>query len=422
FVDLILQVSEEIKFIMISSISQFDILSQYNSVGLLGTVSDDPIGIESRVLWAVDRACESLYWQYMNEQLHKENQRVKADLLLLQRQLEQQREKEVSDLSVSLKINEYMSGASKEEILQKFMNSVHGLKMIYFKFLPSVRSFVATHTQGFPVEMIQGVGAQLTAEEMKDLNNQISVGLLPPSFSKMLIEAFRFNPPKGWPLYALDQLEGVVVYNGEEDANKLSLVNEEFSLLRIAYSHFALEKKVDALEILDPVTEVLNRNAYAKELHQEYERARRLRHPLSVVKVAIDDFDELGQALGINVRDSILKSIALLIQKTSRSHDKTARTSENEIAMILPHCSKKGAALRGERVRRIIESSQLIDNGLKVTVSLGISEFPTLCENAKELDASATKALEHIFDKGGNKICLFKAATSHQPEFAVAEE
>jgi diguanylate cyclase (GGDEF)-like protein len=126
--------------------------------------------------------------------------------------------------------------------------------------------------------------------------------------------------------------------------------------------------------------------------------------------------------LGETVRDELLKSVGTIISKTSRTNDVTCRTAANEIAMILPHCSRKGAALRAERIRRIIEGTSFIDNGMKLSISLGISEYPTLCDSAKTLDETASKALLHIADKGGNKICLFKASESHQPEYEVAAE
>jgi diguanylate cyclase (GGDEF)-like protein len=179
---------------------------------------------------------------------------------------------------------------------------------------------------------------------------------------------------------------------------------------------------VDSLEVQDAATELFNRNYYQKVLDDEASRARRLKQPLSVVKVALDNFYEIDSSLGEAARDELLKSVGAVIAKTSRTNDITARTGLNEIAMLLPHCSKKGAALRAERLRRIIEGTTFIEKGIKVTVSLGVSEYPSLCDSAKTLDESATKALLHIIDKGGNKICLFKAAQSHRPEFEVAAE
>jgi len=144
--------------------------------------------------------------------------------------------------------------------------------------------------------------------------------------------------------------------------------------------------------------------------------------PLSVVKISLDDFYELESSMGEATRDELLKSLASVVHKSSRTNDLSCRTGMNELSMILPHCSKKGAALRAERLRRIVEATSLMDNGIKVSISLGVSEYPSLCDSAKSLDETAAKALNHIFDKGGNKICLYKAPGDYKPEFLVPAE
>lgn len=425
FVKIVQDINEEIKFIAVSNVSQFDILAQYNSFGFVDVISDESAALESRIVWSVDRACEKLYLTYQNEQIFDELQATKSKVEEVHAAAVsslKQAETEKSTPHVSMRITDYRSAQSKEDLIQKYLNHLPNALCIFFKFLPSVRSFVATHAQGIPASDIQGVGVQLETGDTKDLTTQMAMGLLPARFNDMLVEAFHFSPPKALPLYAHHALEGVFVYSGNISQAEASQLAEEFSLLSLCYSTFTLEKKVDALEVQDFVTELYNRNFYQKALGDEVSRARRLKQPISVVKIAMDDFYEIESSLGEAVRDELLKSVATIITKTSRTNDLTCRTSANEIAMILPHCSKKGAALRSERLRRIIEGTSFMDNGMKVSISLGVSEYPSLCDSAKTLDETSTKALLHITDKGGNKICLYKAPETHRPEFEVAPD
>ncbi|MNL16965.1 Response regulator PleD [compost metagenome] len=285
-----------------------------------------------------------------------------------------------------------------------------------------MRSFVATHAKGAEGSSIQGVGCQIEMSEARDLGSQMAMGEIPPTFVSMLKEAFRFNPPKALPIYSHSGLEGVLIYSGDMDKLMVHKLQEEFSIFSLCYSFFSLEKKIDSLEVQDFVTELFNRNHYLKVLDGEVSRARRLQLPLSVVKVALDDFYELETSLGEPARDELLKGLAAVIAKTSRTNDITCRSGMNEIAMILPHCSKKGAALRAERLRRIVEGATFLEKGMKVSISLGVSEYPSLCNSPQSLDESATKALTHILDKGGNKICLFKAPSDHRPDFEIPAE
>lgn len=426
FVAKIHEINDDIRFIAVSAISQFDILAQYNSHGFMDVISEEPAALESRIVWAVDRACEKLYLTYQNEQLFDDLNDSKAKMEEIHSAAVvsmKEAERAKSTPSVSMRITDYRTAQSKEDLIQKYLNHLPGNTVcVFFKFLPSVRSFVATHALGVPASDIQGVGVQLESSDMKDLSAQMAMGLLPPRFTEMLVEGFHFNPPKALPLYAHNVLEGIFVYSGSLPAEDTAVMNEEFTLMSLCYANFTLEKKVDSLEVQDFVTELFNRNYYQKVLSDEVARARRLKQPISVVKVALDDIYEIESSLGEAVKDELLKSVATIITKTSRTNDVTCRTAANEMAMILPHCSKKGAALRAERLRRIIEGTSFMDNGMKVSISLGISEYPSLCDSAKTLDETATKALLHITDKGGNKICLYKAPETHRPEFEVPAE
>lgn len=427
FVAEIQAINDDIKFIALAQAGQFEVLSQYNDHGLVDVVSiETPAGIESRLVWSVDRACEKLYLTYQNEQLFDDLQSTKAKMeevhsAAMQSMKSVEPEKTVP--AVSVRLADYRTAQSKEDLIQRYLNHLPTqVGCIFFKFLPSVRSFVATHGAGLPATDIQGVGVQLESSDVKDLPSQLALGILPGRFANMLVEAFQFNPPKVLPLYAHNNLEGVFVYSGAATPADTAFLSEEFALMSLCYVNFVLEKKVDALEVQDFVTELFNRNYYQKVVEEEVSRSRRLKQAVSVVKVSLDDIYEIESSLGDAVKDELLKSVATIITKTSRTNDITCRTGANEIAMILPHCSKKGAALRAERLRRIIEGTSFMDNGMKVSVSLGVSEYPSLCDSARTLDETATKALLHIVDKGGNKICLYKAPDSHRPEFEVAAD
>lgn len=421
FVDYVRKINDEIRMIAVATLDQFEILAQYGSNGFSDVVVEDKTAIDQRVLWSVDRVCEKIYLTYQNEQLFEDLQAATPAMAPAASPAPETPAVAVADL-ISPRISDYRSSQSKEDMIQKYLNHLPQMVCLFFKFLPTVRSFVATHATGIPASDIQGVGVQLESADMKELNSQMAVGLLPARFMDMLTEAFQFRPPKALPLYAHNNLEGVFVYSGEVSRQLSTAMTEEFSLMSLCYSNLVLEKRVDTLEVQDYVTELFNRNYYQKVLTEEVSRARRLKQPLSVVKVALDDIYEIESSLGDTVRDELLRSVAAIITKTSRTNDVTCRTAANEMALILPHASKKGAAIRAERLRRIIEGTSFMDNGMKVSISLGVSEYPTLCESAKTLDETASKALLHITDKGGNKICLYKAPETHKPEFQIPAE
>lgn len=420
FIESILKINAEIRFIAIAKASQIEVLSSYNEYGLVDVLTDEPEGLAARAVFAVDRACEKLYLTYQNEQLID---RLDADRAKLAEA--QQAATGASEAAarrgppIEDRIKDYRSAAAKEDLLRRFMQIAGKTPCVFLKYLPTVRSLVLTHSTTFDADGAQSVGCQLEAAEAKDFGSQVALGVVVPSLDRLLREAFRFPQSRLLPLFVHGQLEGVFAHDASLAGAERDRLHDEYALLALAYSNFALEKRVDALEVIDPVTEIQNRKAYTAKLQEEWARARRIRQPLCVVKLALDDFFELEQTLGENVRDTLLRQLAQLVLRTSRTNDTSCRTGLNEFAMILPHCSREGAMIRAERLRRIVENSQMLENGLKISVSLGISEYPGLCSTAQSLDETSTRALVHIMDKGGNRLCLFKAPADHRPDFPV---
>ncbi len=196
-------------------------------------------------------------------------------------------------------------------------------------------------------------------------------------------------------------------------------IEDDFLIFQLLYQQAYLLKRNEGLDVFDPVTELLNRPQFYKKLDEETARARRLEKPIAVVRLSIDHLSEIEQSFGRSNRDLILRTIASIIKKTSRVNDYSCRTEDNVFSLILPHCGRKGAALRAERLRRIIESHAFALNDLKVTISAGVSEYPSLSIDAQDLDLSAGKALEFIVGKGGNKVCLYKPVQEFKPDFEV---
>lgn len=420
FIEKILKMNGEIRFVLIAHPSQFETLASYNDYGLVDIVGDDTLALPERVLWAVDRACEKLYLTYQNEQLLEKLNQQPTDARPDAGPVAGSDAASAPVFSVLDRVSDYATANSKEELIQKFFEVTGVEKALFLKFLPTVSSFVVTNAAGIPSENFQGVGCKLEGPEAKDLATQIALGVVPPTLGKLMKDAFQLDPVRLRPLLAHGQLEGLVVTEFLATHVEAKFV-EDFALFSIYFGLRGLEKRVEALEVTDTVTGVYNKQFYTARLTEEISRARRIQQPLSVVKLALDDFFELEASLGEAARDQILKNLADVIMKTSRTNDFTCRSGQNEFALILPHAPRQGAMIRAERLRRIVAGTQMLDNGLKISISLGISEYPTLCRTADQLDESSTKALTHIQDKGGNKLCLSKAPVDHKPDFVVPE-
>ena len=189
--------------------------------------------------------------------------------------------------------------------------------------------------------------------------------------------------------------------------------------MSLVYANLVHESLPKFLDVEDSLTGFYNDLFYKRILDKEIDRSKRTFSPLSVIKIKIDKFLEIETSYGRSVADEIIKKVANQIRATSRLPDYICRTAENEFSLVLINCHRKGAALRAERLRQSLELEKFSKSGLQITVSQGISEYPTLTNTIQELNQSAFDAMKFISEKGGNKICIYKAQSDHRPDFSV---
>lgn len=419
FVERVLNENPEVNFICAAPVSQMDTLQEYAEYNFAEVVI---LGerLPLRLCQAVDRLAQTLYLTYVNEKLFSESKKIKSEESVKNAEISKlsQVSEGLRDLSVTSHLVRYQQATSQEDLIQSFMNSLDGVSSIYFKFLPTVNSFVATLSRGVDIDTVKGAGSRLSEEEARDVHEFLGAGKVPAALSALMQEGLKIVKYVSQPVLVHKSIDGLFIF-WKDESFEFSLIENSFQIFQLVYQNAYLVKRSEVLDIFDGVTDLHNRNFYYKKLDEEISRARRLEKPVSVVKIGLDNYIEMEQSLGKNNRDMILRSVASIVKKTSRVNDFSCRTQDNEMAMILPHCSRKGGALRAERLRRIVENHSFAINGIKVTISCGVSEYPSLCTGSAELDNSATQSLEFISERGGNKVCLFKPTQTFKPDFDV---
>ncbi len=424
FVSCVNQVSQEILLVVVDSTDQFQIQSSFSDHGIVEILPEKISQLDERVLWAVDRACEKLYLTYQNEELYsrlKGFENTSSGVREGSARFEVHPEVPVvQSLNVPDVLSSFHNATNSDELLQIMVNFISQSKVIFLKYFEGIQSFVGFQSNFGSAEEIQSIGCQLKPPESNELAKQMSLGIVPVTLKELSQKVFAFSQPQFWPLVIeIGKVEGVMISEGGGDeALKADILNR-WSLFSLVYKNFILEKKREQLEVFDSTTECYNEKFYIKKIEEEFSRAKRTQQPLSLLKFSLDDEAEISKTLGEVTRNNILKKLVQLAQKTSRTHDFVCRTGLNEFTLILPYCEKKGAEIRAERLRRLFESQSLSENGLKMTISIGASEYPSLCATYQRLDETAKKAMLFIQSKGGNRLCFYKAPGNHVPEFIV---
>lgn len=162
-----------------------------------------------------------------------------------------------------------------------------------------------------------------------------------------------------------------------------------------------LEQKIN----IDFLTELYNRRHIEKRLSEEYMRAKRFNHKLTIAMFDIDFFKQINDKISHKMGDEVLKIVANIIGNTCRAIDIVGRYGGDEIIMILPKTDVEQALNLCNRIVSNIKNhdwSKLYPN-LNITLSIGLGDNSDT-ENYEHLFMKADKNLLKAKDNGRDRI------------------
>jgi len=165
---------------------------------------------------------------------------------------------------------------------------------------------------------------------------------------------------------------------------------------------------VERLTFVDPLSGVYNFRYLRQRLGEEFQRAARLREPLSVVFLDFDRFKEVNDTFGHAEGDAVLEKIGAALRQNVRGEDFVGRLGGDEFLLVLPQTPREGAARVAQRIKQALDAVELkTSNGTPVdflTVSMGVATFPEDATTVESLLSVADGALYGAKARGGN--CL----------------
>lgn len=107
--------------------------------------------------------------------------------------------------------------------------------------------------------------------------------------------------------------------------------------------------------INDPLTGVLNRQAFAAELRDMLERAARYGHPVTLIVLDLDHFKAINDRLGHLTGDSALKLVTGIVHEQLVSADLFGRFGGDEFLIACPDRTPDAVEQLAEHLRRAVE-------------------------------------------------------------------
>lgn len=131
--------------------------------------------------------------------------------------------------------------------------------------------------------------------------------------------------------------------------------------------------ELEKLALLDPLTQLPNRNYLERELTSIIEEHRRNKIPFGLFFIDIDHFKQVNDTFGHIVGDEVLRFVTKTLSHNSRHFDIYGRWGGEEFIGILRNVEPDMLQKLGERMRILIDNSYIktAAEPIHVTVTIG---------------------------------------------------
>jgi len=200
--------------------------------------------------------------------------------------------------------------------------------------------------------------------------------------------------PDGYAIYDLGSTNGTFVNNEPLKTAPVLLHHGDRIQLGVLILKFITGGDIELLyheEIYklvstDGMLRIPNRRNLMEQVQKEMSRCRRHRRHLSLAMFDIDHFKNINDTYGHLAGDFVLRDITERVRGNLRKEDTFGRYGGEEFVILMPEVPLAGAAVVGEKIRRLIAETPFdyIHHSIPVTVSIGIAIWTPEIETVEQ--------------------------------------
>jgi diguanylate cyclase (GGDEF)-like protein len=183
-------------------------------------------------------------------------------------------------------------------------------------------------------------------------------------------------------------------------------------------ARIALEDRLHQLESHDPVTNLANSGCLKGQLASGIQRAARLGKACALIRISLDQTEQLFSSTDRSMREMILRSLARRLEMDVPPNALVAQIDTAEFAVFCKDMSDAlESRLLGQHLKRLTNRPLDVgENKIEISASLGVATFPKDASSAEELMKHAALALISARLEGGGRLHSYspKLGQAHQ--------
>lgn len=161
------------------------------------------------------------------------------------------------------------------------------------------------------------------------------------------------------------------------------------------------------LAVTDGLTQLYNHRYFQEQMINNVNAFKRYGIKFSLILIDIDFFKKFNDTYGHQSGDCVLKQVANILKKNSRTSDIACRYGGEEMAIILTNTNKEEAIITANKICLAVRNNKFIlANGEKVnvTISLGVATVDEDGEKPQEIIEYSDKCLYIAKENGRNQV------------------
>jgi diguanylate cyclase (GGDEF)-like protein/PAS domain S-box-containing protein len=164
----------------------------------------------------------------------------------------------------------------------------------------------------------------------------------------------------------------------------------------------------------DPLTDLLNRSAFERELERELSLASRYRTPCAMLVLDVDSLKSVNDGHGHLAGDALLRAVATALQKRLRHTDIAGRLGGDEFGVLLPRADEAAARTVAGEVLEAVRAHEIAPDGGggSASVSLGVALVKIPGLRTSDVFRCADRAMYRGKNTGGDRMIVVEATLS----------